>query len=72
MYIFCVGNCICIVLGCDVEVVECVIEDNVLVFFQQNVYYWLILYGCYVCQVKCLCCKICFIEDFCFYEEKIE
>lgn len=65
MYIFCVVNCIGFVLGKDVWVVEVVFEKFMLKEFLQDVYYWLILYGCYVCKVWWFECWYCVIELLC-------
>lgn len=56
IYIFCVVNCIGLVFGKDVCVVEDLLVKVIFVEFLFDVYYWLILYGCYVCKVCKLDC----------------
>lgn len=72
IYIFRVFNCICIVFGKNVLEVEKKFMWMVLKEFLLDVYYWLILYGCYVCIVCKFCCGVCIIEDLCEFKDKIE
>lgn len=71
MYIFCVVNCIGLVLGRNVCEVEDKLVKVILVEFLFDVYYWLILYGCYVCKVCKLDCLGCVIVDLCWFKDKI-
>lgn len=72
MYIFCVLNCIGFVFGKNVVEVEKKLLKVVFVEFKVDVYYWLILYGCYICIVCKFCCGLCIIEDLCEYKEKMD
>lgn len=71
MYIFCVFNCIKFVVGKNVDEVEYKLFKVVFNEFKFDVYYWLILYGCYICVVCKLCCGSCIIEDFCEFKDKV-
>lgn len=71
MYIFCVCNWMQFVSGKNVEQVEEKFLKVVFVEFKVDCYYWLILYGCYICIVCKLCCGFCLIEDFCEYKDKV-
>lgn len=61
IYVFCVSYCIglvsnfCIILfSVEKELMKNIFDELIFI-----VYYWLILYGCYVCQVCIFKCEIC-------------
>lgn len=71
-HIFRVGNRTRIAPGKTVDAVECAIEDNIPVDFQQHAHHWMILHGRYHCKSRKPLCRTCIIRDLCPYEEKTE